>query len=370
MKAKILPALLVLMTAAVVGGLSGCISGNKQFAYVTGPGTNEVFEFKMDSRGALTALSPGNAAVGSSPVAVAVQPAGDFAYIANFAGNNVTLLTINRGNGQLSIPVSTNPIPPPTPSNIFSTGTGPIAIVISTTNPFLYVANQGSNNISAFTIDPKNGNLGTISGSPFLLPASPGSMSMTPKGDLLYVGHPGTGTINVMAIGANGVLSGPTAVGPGPGTLVPTFVLAEPRGKFLYVADAVHNQVWGFSIGGNGALTAITGSPFAAGVGASALATDPQGALLFAANKGSNTVSAYVIDAGTGALGPVSGSPFATPGKGPGFLAASSTFLYVADQTTNDLAGFAIGNNGTLTPVAGSPFNVAVSATWISLIRE
>src|SRR5262249_18767995 len=99
-----------------------------------------------------------------------------------------------------------------------------------------------------------------------------------------------------------------------------------------------------------------------------AITTDPQGALLYVANHGSNNVSAFVIDASSGALGAINGSPFATRGGGPSFLAASSSFLFVSDQTTNDVAAFAIANNGVLTAVPGSPFNVATSPQWVSLL--
>ena len=92
--------------------------------------------------------------------------------------------------------------------------------------------------------------------------------------------------------------------------------------------------------------------------------------MLFAANQGSNNVSAFVIDAKTGALGAVSGSPFPTGGKGPNYLAATGTFLYVTDQGTNDVAAMAIGSNGALTPVNGSPFNVATQPTWVALGNE
>jgi len=368
MKAKILTALLVLMMAVMIGGLSGCISGGKQFAYATGPGTNEVFQFRIGSNGGLTALNPGNASVGSNPVSVVLQPAGDFAYIANFAGSNVTLLNVNRGNGQLSVPVTTNPIPPPSPSNIFNTGTGPISMAASPTAPFLFVANQGSSDISAFTVDPKNGNLGAVPNSPFAAGISPNSMAISPKGNLLYVANAAVGTVNVLTIGSDGKLSSPVLAASG--GITPAFVLVEPKGKFLYVADSASGRVLGFSIGGNGSLTTISGSPFAAGLGTSGLATDPQGALLFAANTGANTVSAYVIDGNTGALAPVSGSPFATPGRGPGFMAASGNFVYVVEQITNDIAVYNIGSNGALSPVTGSPFNLPVSARWITLIQE
>ena len=116
---------------------------------------------------------------------MALQPAGNVAYIANFAGNNVTLLSVNKGNGQLTVPTNTNPIPQLNPPNFFNTGTGPIAIAPSAAKPFLYVANQGSGDISAFTIDPGTGNLGLINGSPFVIGASfhPTSIAVSAKGD-------------------------------------------------------------------------------------------------------------------------------------------------------------------------------------------
>jgi len=363
MKERILWAVMAMM-----GGLASCASGSKTFLYVTGPGTNEVFQFQMHSNGSLTALSQPTSAVGSAPTSVVLQPAGNFAYIANFAGNNVTLLSVNKGNGQLTVPTNTNPIPSLNPPNIFNVGTGPIAIAASVVNPFLFVANQGSGSISAFTIDPSTGNLGLVSGSPFLIGATfhPSSIAISSKGNFLYVVDPTLGQIAAFSISSGGVLAGvgaPVAVG-----VNPTFVTVEPSGRFVYVADKGSNAVFAFAIQSNGALAAINGSPFAAGSQPVAIATDPQGALLFVANHGSNNVSAYVIDASSGALGAVSGSPFATGGSGPNFLAASSVFLYVGEQTSNDVVAFAIGNNGSLTPAPGSPFNVATSPQWISLL--
>jgi 6-phosphogluconolactonase (cycloisomerase 2 family) len=353
---------------AMMGGLAGCASGSKTFLYVTGPGTNEVFQFQIHSNGSLTALSQPTAAVGSAPTSVVLQPAGNFAYIANFAGNNVTLLSVNKGNGQLTVPVNTNPIPQLNPPNFFNTGTGPIAIAASVAHPFLYVANQSSGDISAFTIDPGTGNLGLINGSPFVSGASfhPRSIAISPKATFLYVADPVLGQIAAFSINSTGQLTAvgaPVSVG-----VNPTFVTVEPTGRFVYVADSGSNAVFAFAIQSNGSLSAISGSPFAAGAQPVAITTDPQGALLYVANHGSNTVSGYVIDSSTGALGAISGSPFPTGGSGPSFLAASSAFLYVSEQTTNDVAAFAIGNNGSLTHVQGSPFTVATSPQWVSLL--
>jgi 6-phosphogluconolactonase len=363
MKAGIFAALI-----AALGGLTGCISGNKQFLYVVGPGTNEVFQFQPRANGTLTALNPGNFGVGSNPISMVIQPAGNFAYIANFSGNNVTLLAVNRGNGQLSVPATTTPIPPPSPPNIFNTGTGPVAMAVAPAGTFLFVLNQGSNDISAFAIDPTDGNLTNVGGSPFAAGCSGSSVTITPKADLLFVTCPAAGTITAFTISSQGVLSSASVVSGPSGT--PTFASVDPTGRFLYMADPGTNAVFAFSIGSNGALTSISGSPFAAGTQPVALAAAPAGNLLYVANQGSNNVSAFVIDNNSGALGTVSGSPFPTGGKSPSFVAASGAFVYVTDQGTNDIAGFAIGANGTLTAVPNSPFNVATSPTGVTLLKE
>jgi 6-phosphogluconolactonase len=368
MKARIFLALVL------AGGLAGCSSGaGKQFVYVTGPGTPEVFQFQMHSNGSLSALNPANAASGTTPASVVVHPSGDFAYIANSAGNTVTLLSVNRGNGQLTVPVNSSPIPPSTPSNIFNTGTGPVAITISPHGTFLYVLNQGSGDVSAFTVDPTNGDLGAVQGSPFPTGMPhPGSITILPNTDIIVVTDATVGAISAFNAGTNGALTLVLANSPlgGPGAAL-SFIAAEPSGHFFYIADSAHNSILGFSFNAqSGVATPISGSPFPAGSQPVAITTTPGGALLYVANQGSNNVSAFVIDAHSGALGAVAGSPFPTGGKGPTFLAASGTVLYVTENITNDIAAFTIGSSGALTPVSGSPFGVATQPVWITLAND
>ncbi|HXP26563.1 MAG TPA: hypothetical protein VN891_12325, partial [Steroidobacteraceae bacterium] len=56
----------------------------------------------------------------------------------------------------------------------------------------------------------------------------------------------------------------------------------------------------------------IPGSPFAAGAQPAAVVVDPTSLFAYAANSNDNTVIAYTIDPKSGALAPLSGSPFAT----------------------------------------------------------
>jgi 6-phosphogluconolactonase len=372
MKARIFAALCVALL-----GLSGCIKGSKNFFYVTGTGTNEVFAFRMHTDGTITGLATPNFTTGSRPSSLAIHPPGDFMYIANSAGNDITLLTINSGNGELAVPPTNSALPPLTPPNIFPTDATPIAMAVSSASPHLYVANHDSGDITVYLIDPTNGNLGLVNGSPFAVvpgaatPSNPQSIAITPKGNFLYTANPTQGTVAAFSIGSDGGLApvpgSPFAVGT-PGTS-PSFVVVHPSGSFLYLADPAHNAVLGFAIQSNGAIAAVAGSPFAAGTGVVALASDPNGAFVYAANPGDSTVSAYLVDS-TGKLSPVNGSPFATGGQGPGFVLATSSFVYVADQATNDVAAFSIGSNGTLTAVKGSPFGVPVSPTWLSAVAE
>ena len=58
------------IAVCVAGFLSGCASGHKQFVYVAGPGTNETFEFRIQSNGALVPLGTPSFPVGSNPVAL------------------------------------------------------------------------------------------------------------------------------------------------------------------------------------------------------------------------------------------------------------------------------------------------------------
>jgi 6-phosphogluconolactonase len=362
------------LAVCAAGFLSGCANGHKQFVYVAGQGTNEAFEFRVQSNGVLVPLGTPNFPVGSNPAALAPHTSGDFLYIADFSGNDVLLLDINASNGNLSVPVSTSIVSTVNPTNIFATDKGPVSLAMSPTAPFLYAVNQTAGNITAYTVDPGTGSLGVVAGSPFpIVPAShPSSVAISPKGDFMFVANATEGTIAVFNISGNGVLAQagiPTSVGAG---ATPTSIAVEHSGHFLYVTDSAHNAVAGFAIQSGGGLSPISGSPFAAGAAPLGLGIDPQGALLYVANSGSNNVSAYAIDSSSGALGAVNGSPFPTGGVGPSAVAvdAESTFVYVTDQGSHDIAAFGIASNGALQTVNGSPFGVATSASAITVVRR
>ena len=168
-------------------------------------------------------------------------------------------------------------------------------------------------------------------------------------------------------------LAGPDA----PAGQEPLSVAVDPMGRFVYAG----NYGYGTSIVGSsglgsvsaytintttGALTPVSGSPFAAGYGLNWLVIHPSGKYLYAVNQGSNNVSGFAIDQTSGGLTPVLGSPFPTPPsifstENPTGMAIdpAGRFLFVSSSNTPDLFAFTIDpNTGTLSAVAGSPFSL------------
>jgi 6-phosphogluconolactonase (cycloisomerase 2 family) len=94
-------------------------------------------------------------------------------------------------------------------------------------------------------------------------------------------------------------------------------VAVDPSGLFAYVSNWGSSNVSAYSINATtGALAAIAGSPYAAGSGPSAIAVDPSGKFVYVANYWSDDVSAFSLNSATGALAELSGSTYAAEDGG------------------------------------------------------
>ena len=86
--------------------------------------------------------------------------------------------------------------------------------------------------------------------------------------------------------------------------------------------------------------------------------TDPTGSFVYTGLLTTGQVAGFSINATTGALTPVPGSPFPA-GNNPLSLAAVNNFLYVSNFTDGTISGYSINpTNGALTALAGSPFAI------------
>ena len=263
-----LPMLLLLAGCPSNGGGDGgfgeaapsnvAVSPNGSFLYVSNRGSNSVFAYTIGATGALTAIAGSPFPAGTNPSAVEVSPNGDFLYVSNEGSNDVSAYMIG-GTGALT-PVTGSP---------FAAGTTPSGVAVSPNNAFLYVSNQGSNNVSAYTITAVTGVLVPLVsgvGNPFVAGTSPSGVTVSPNGDFLYVSNQGSNNVSAYTITAvTGVLvplisgvGNPFAAGTSP-----SGVTVSPNGSFLYVSNQGSNNVSAFTITvGTGVLASIAGSPF------------------------------------------------------------------------------------------------------------
>jgi 6-phosphogluconolactonase (cycloisomerase 2 family) len=197
---------------------------------------------------------------------------------------------------------------------------------------FVYTAASGSNQVAGFSFNSVTGALTPIPGSPFPPPADvshPQSITFDRSGNFGYTANdpttpgPPFGFGNVSAYRVDfstglltfvGNVDAGTAAGGPVMVAVDPFTAASSSGpsKFAYVAGG---DVFAFNIvAGTGELSAITGSPFPAGINPKWVAVDPSGKFVYVANHGASSgpvvpdgsVSAYQI--GTdGALTPITG---------------------------------------------------------------
>jgi 6-phosphogluconolactonase (cycloisomerase 2 family) len=286
------------------GGNGATIAANPAgtFLYTSDASSNSVDGFAIASDGALTAISGSPfSAPGSGGVAgLAIDPAGKFLYATAVDGGGIVGgFSIGTG-GSLST-IQGSP---------FTAGTTPVQIVIHPSGKFLYVGDSAGG-ILVFSIS-SSGALTLISDFPFFAGAPP-SLAITPDGKYLYIadfddvvnGYSIDGTTGSLTELTNSPFSNATGTGD-----FSTQVLVEPTGKFLYTYNTIGNPntISAFS------MTAVNGSPFAASQSvyfAASLASDPEGKFLYAScSSGSCGVLGFNIDATTGALSPIMGSPF------------------------------------------------------------
>jgi 6-phosphogluconolactonase (cycloisomerase 2 family) len=178
-----------------------------EYLYAADAATNQVWQFQVNtSSGALGPPAPSTsvvgAAAGSVPSGVAVDPCNRFVYVANEVSNNVSAYTISPADGSL---ISVGPAT--------STGSGPGPVAIDPLGNFLYVVNKSSNQISGYRISAAMGTLTPLSPATVATGTTPDSIAIRSDDTWLFVANYNSASISQYAITpATGALN-PTATG-------------------------------------------------------------------------------------------------------------------------------------------------------------
>jgi 6-phosphogluconolactonase len=331
-----------------------------KFVYVTdlaSSGTIWCYSIDDPLTGALTPR--GSVTAGKYPTAVAVDPAGKFAYTANMGAGTISAYTINSTTGALTA-LSSNS------GNPFTAGTSPIGVTIDPTGKFAYVANMYNGTISAYKIEQTTtatitaGALTAITGSPFAAGTYPTNVTIDLTGKFAYVSN--IGSANISAYTIDSTTGALTAVSGSPFTAhsYPNPVTIDPTGKFAYVSNMGYSSISAYTINSTtGVLTEVSGSPFAAGVYPSPVTIDPTGSFAYVSNMGSGTVWAYTINSTTGALSnPLTYTIGTLTYPNTVTIDPSGGFAYVSLGSDSTIIAYKIESTGALTPVTGNPFTL------------
>jgi len=206
------------------------------------------------------------------------------------------------------------------------------------------------------------------------------SSSTAPTLAFLYVVGQGDNAIHAFSEKSTGDLS-PLAVSSFSTVPRPVSIALHPSRNFLYVPNETSNTVSGFTIDHTAGVLAPIGTAQpptpVCGPGVCSnpigVAVNSGGQFLFVLNQGSASpavqasISVFNIDQTRGLLSPASFTTLTVPN--PQFLAISPTqgFLYVSNGAAGNISAFAIGTNGALTELSGSPFSLGAGATAAGL---
>ena len=348
-------------TPAADGGVDAKPKG-PLFAYVGGYGAT-ISAFSVDaSTGALAARGTTNVATGN-PSYLAVHPDSTFLYaLSEVGGGRVSAYAIDRSTGALTYL-----------NDVSSRGSGPAHVATDATGRWVFVANYGDGAIAVLPVQA-DGRLGEATATrnaganAHMMVASPGNGHVyVPCKGAGYVAQyrfdPQAGTLTPLT---------PATVASAPGA-GPRHIAFHPSGKFAYVINELNLTMTAYAVdAATGALTEIeTKSTLPAGVtggSGAAVRVHPSGKFLYGSNRGHDSIVVFALDEATGRM-TLRGHTLTGGATPRDFgLDPRGTLLFAANQGAGTLVPFRIDPaQGTLTATA-APVNVATPA-FVGLVN-
>ena len=269
--------------------------------------------------------------VGSQPWGVAINPAGTFAYVANYGSGTVSKIDLATDTVVATITV----------------GSSPMDVAINPAGTFAYVANSGSGTVSK--IDLMNN---TVVGTFSTFGGNPGNVAIDPAGIFVYATS-GSNFLKInLASAATSPISGSNPQG----------VAINPAGTIAYVANS-----------GSGTVSKISLTADSQSITFTAVSTQLLGAKTVALSATASSTLAVAFSSSTPTVCTVTGSTVtmltigdctinANQAGGPGWDAApqvTQTFTILPSPPAGE-AGVSIKNGDSYSNTK----QVALSLIW------
>jgi 6-phosphogluconolactonase (cycloisomerase 2 family) len=239
--------------------------------------------------------------------------------------------------------------PPPPPDTTLSLTPAASATAVADRDLFVYLLND-------------DGGFTPVDGSPFVSGGRVSDvegLSTIPSRLLLFVANDATDSFSVLGFNlSTGALSPlPGSPYKSEGKAPAETVVSAP---YLFVANSLGTNVSSFRLRSDGVPSPLPGSPVATGGDSiEGMAISPNGKLIFVnhANKGRPDTLAVLRVGDDGSLSPAAGSPFPVVSLPDEVVVhPNNRFVYVTNRATPTIAGFSAADDGTLSPLPGSPY--------------
>jgi 6-phosphogluconolactonase (cycloisomerase 2 family) len=341
------------LDAPAVRSAQGTVAVGGVFTTTNGAEGNAVVAFARAADGSLSytgTYSTGGRGIGGtanplgSQFALVLSENARHLFVVNAGSDEVSAFDVRRDGLAL---IDVEP----------SLGARPTSVAVS--KGVLYVLNAGSNTITLFDVAP-DGSLAARSDDTRALGAAtsgPGAIRVSPDGTLLAVTGRTSNTIDTYAVHADGSL-GEVVTSAASGT-VPFGFDFTPNG-ILVTSDAGTGSASSYAARPEGGVRVVSGAVSTEGQRAACwLIVGQGGRFAYVANAGSASISAFSV-AANGELALLTpGGVTADLGAGAQPLdldvSRDGRFLYVFENGTGTIGGFAVNGDGTLAPMPDTP---------------
>jgi 6-phosphogluconolactonase (cycloisomerase 2 family) len=176
------------------------------------------------------------------------------------------------------------------------------------------------------------------------------------------------------AVGSGGSL---TAVSGSPyeAGVKPSAIATDPVNRWVYVTDFASNELIGYTVLSNDSLNFMVNGPFKTGNEPSSVTLDPRGIYIYVANSLDSSVSAYTIALATGSPAAVvnvtSSGADITDTEPVSIIVepALGRFVYTANHLGNSVSGFRLNpDTGALSTLQATPYPTGVNPIALAAV--
>jgi 6-phosphogluconolactonase (cycloisomerase 2 family) len=352
-------------------------------ASIDSSSNGEIQIFALDSEsGALRSGGTTVSSGGEKPVAMITSTDYSHLYVANASSLNVVHFAIST-SGAL------------TAKDKVTLSTTPVALAVNPADTYLYVV-SGTSSATLTEYALSSGTIGsktvTISLKLSSYPSDtmiPTAVTVMPNGKAVYVTaydqtayNPGgttssdanPGWVFGYTIGSGGAL---TAISGSPwkAGVKPTGIAVEPTDHYVYVTDYASNQLIGYSVIDSTQLEYLIAGPFKTGSEPSAIIVEPRGKYIYITNLLDSTVSAFAIDLTTGTPSSVvntTGSATNSTDAEPVSIAvdpSEARYVYTANYLGNSVSGFRMSvDAGSLKTTQATPYPTGANPSAVAIV--